>query len=378
LPSVTVKGIAMSLSAEQEKAQLLEIRNQIDDIDAQIQTLISQRARCAQKVADIKTQGGKVEAVFYRPEREAQVLRAVKARNEGVLSDNDMARLFREIMSACLALEQPIKVAYLGPKGSYTHAAVLKQFGSFAQPYAVSTIDDVFQAVETGVSHYGMVPVENSTEGVVNATQANLIQTSLKVTGEVELAIHHCLLSKSTELSAIKKVVAHAQALGQCRTWLKNHLPGVDLEAVDSNALAAKMAQNDPCLAAIASEQAAVLYALNIVKSHIEDARDNTTKFWVLGAELPAPSGEDKTALVLSMPNRAGALFDILSSFAKRHISMTRIVSRPSHNKKWDYVFFIDIAGHQAEAQVAEALEEVKQHASFFKLLGSYPVSPLE
>ncbi|MDY0136631.1 MAG: prephenate dehydratase [Thiomicrospira sp.] len=368
----------MSLSAEQEKVQLLAIRNEIDAIDAQIQTLISQRARCAQKVADIKTQGGKVEAVFYRPEREAQVLRAVKARNEGVLSDNDMARLFREIMSACLALEQPMKVAYLGPEGSYTHAAVLKQFGSFAQPYAVSTIDDVFQAVETGATHYGMVPVENSTEGVVNATQANLIQTSLKVTGEVELAIHHCLLSKSSELSAIKKVVAHAQALGQCRTWLKNHLPGVDLEAVDSNALAAKMAQNDPSLAAIASQQAAVLYALNIVKSHIEDTRDNTTKFWVLGAELPAPSGEDKTALVLSMPNRAGALFDILSSFAKREISMTRIVSRPSSDKKWDYVFFIDIAGHQAEPQVADALEEVKQHASFFKLLGSYPVSPLE
>lgn len=368
----------MSVTADQEKAQLTEIRNEIDAIDAQIQQLISQRARCAQKVADIKTQGGQVHAVFYRPEREAQVLRAVKARNDSVLSDNDMARLFREIMSACLALEQPMKVAYLGPEGSYTHAAALKQFGSFVQPYAVSTIEDVFKAVETGLANYGIVPVENSTEGVVNATQDNLIQTRLQVTGEVDLAIHHCLLSKATDLTMVKKVVAHAQALGQCRAWLKNNLPGVSLEAVDSNALAAKMAQSDASLAAIASEQAAVLYELNILKSHIEDVRDNTTKFWVLGAELPAPSGEDKTALVLSMPNRAGALFDILSSFAKRSISMTRIVSRPSSNKKWDYVFFIDIAGHQSEPTVSEALEEVKQHASFFKLLGSYPVSPLD
>jgi chorismate mutase/prephenate dehydratase len=362
----------------QEIEQLNAIRSEIDAIDAQIQQLISQRARCAQKVADIKTQGGQVEAVFYRPEREAQVLRAVKERNTSPLSDDDMARLFREIMSVCLALEQPVKVAYLGPEGSYTHAATLKQFGSFVQPCPVSTIEDVFKSVESGVTSYGMVPVENSTEGVVNATQAGLIQTQLKVTGEVDLAIHHCLLSKSSDLSQVKKVIAHAQALGQCRAWLKNNLPGVELEAVDSNALAAKMAQQDASLAAIASEQAAVLYSLNILKSHIEDEASNTTKFWVLGADCPAPSGEDKTALVLSIPNRAGALSDILTSFAKRQISMTRIVSRPSSNKKWDYVFFIDILGHQDEPKVAEALQEVEQQASFYKLLGSYPISPLD
>lgn len=362
----------------QEAEQLNAIRNEIDAIDAKIQELIGERARCAQKVADIKTQGGKVEAVFYRPEREAQVLRAVKQRNNSPLSDNDMARLFREIMSACLALEQPIKVAYLGPEGSYTHAATIKQFGSFAQPYPVSTIEDVFKSVETGVTHYGLVPVENSTEGVVNATQDNLITMRAHVTGEVDLAIHHCLLSNAKDMGSITKVVAHAQALGQCRSWLKNNLPGVELEAVESNALAAKMAQADTSLAAIASEQAAVLYQLTILKSHIEDVSDNTTKFWVIGSETTSPSGEDKTALVLSIQNRAGALAKILDSFAKREIGMTRIVSRPSNNKKWDYVFFIDIVGHQTDPKVAEALKEVEAQTSFFKLLGSYPVSPLE
>lgn len=363
---------------EQETQQLNEIRQQIDALDEQIQLLITQRALCAQKVADIKTQGGRVEAVFYRPEREAQVLRAVRERNNSLLSDDDMARLFREIMSACLALEQPLKVAYLGPEGSFTHAATLKQFGSFAQLYPVSTIDEVFKAVEEGEVNYGIVPVENSTEGVVNATQDNLIRMSAQVTGELDLAIHHCLLSKSTDLKQVKKVVAHTQALGQCRTWLQNNLPGVEMEAVDSNALAAKLAQQNASLAAIASEQAAVLYQLRIVKARIEDKQDNTTKFWVIGKEKPLVSGEDKTALVLSLANKAGALHTILESFAKRGISMTRIVSRPSSNKKWDYVFFIDIIGHQLDDKVAEALKEVEQQAYFFKLLGSYPISPMD
>jgi len=366
------------IQAQQEAQQLNDIRQQIDALDEQIQALITQRAVCAQKVADIKTQGGRVEAIFYRPEREAQVLRAVKQRNTSLLSDDDMARLFREIMSVCLALEQPLKVAYLGPEGSFTHAATLKQFGSFAQPYPVSTIDDVFKAVEESQVNYGIVPVENSTEGVVNSTQDNLMRMNAQVTGELDLAIHHCLLSKADNLKHIKKVVAHTQALGQCRQWLQNNLPGVQLEAVDSNALAAQLAQHDETLAAIASEQAAVLYALRILKSRIEDKQDNTTKFWVIGKDKPLVSGEDKTALVLSLANKAGALHQILESFAKRGISMTRIVSRPSTNKKWDYVFFIDILGHQLDDKVAEALTEVEQQAHFFKLLGSYPISPMD
>ncbi|MDG6778075.1 prephenate dehydratase [Thiomicrorhabdus sp. zzn3] len=361
-----------------EQQQLTEIRNQIDAIDAQIQELIGQRAACAQKVADIKTKGGKVEAVFYRPEREAQVLRAVKERNHSLLPDNEMARLFREIMSACLALEQPISVAYLGPEGSYSHASVIKQFGSSAHPLAVSSIEEVFATVEKGDANYGIVPVENSSEGVVKATENELIHTKLTVSGEVDLAIHHCLLSKSSEVESVRKVVAHSQALGQCQQWLKNNMPWAELEAVDSNALAAKMAQEESGLAAIASEQAAQLYSLNILESNIEDRRDNTTKFWVIGREMTQPSGQDKTAMIVSIANKAGALLELLSCFSKRDISMTRIVSRPATDKKWDYLFFIDVLGHREDENVREALQEVEEKAAFFKLLGSFPVSPFD
>jgi len=360
-----------------EAQQLEEIRNQIDAIDAEIQTLISKRADCAQKVADIKTQGGKVDAVFYRPEREAQVLREVKARNNSRLSGEDMARLFREIMSVCLALEQPMKIAYLGPEGSYTHASVLKQFGTSAYPQAMSSIEAVFKAVEQGEANYGLVPVENSSEGVVKQTQNELISTPLNITGEVSLQIHHCLLSKAADLQAIEKVVAHPQALGQCEIWLKNNMPWAKVEAVESNALAAQMATSDATLGAIASEQAAKLYDLNTLNRHIEDRKDNTTRFWVLGHTATEPSGEDKTAMVVSMPNQAGALLDVLSSFATREISMSRIVSLPSTDTKWDYVFFIDVLGHQKDSKMMTALAEVQKKASFYKLLGSFPVSPL-
>jgi len=360
-----------------EQVKLTEIRNQIDSIDKQIQELIGKRAECAQKVADIKTQGGNVEAVFYRPEREAQVLRAVKERNESLLPDVEMAKLFREIMSACLALEQPVSVAFLGPEGSYSHASVVKQFGSSAHPLAVSTIEDVFAAVEKSEANYGIVPVENSSEGVVKSTQNELINTSLKVSGEVELAIHHCLMSLSTKHENIKKVVAHQQALGQCEEWLKNNLPWVEIEAVSSNALAAKMAKADSSLAAIASEQAAQLYQLTVLETHIEDFKDNTTKFWVIGREDTQPSGDDKTALIVSINNKAGALLDILSCFSSRGINMTRIISRPSTDKAWDYSFFIDVLGHKDDESVSQALAEVEANAAFFKMLGSFPVSPL-
>ncbi|NPA71892.1 MAG: prephenate dehydratase [Gammaproteobacteria bacterium] len=360
-----------------EQIQLTEIRDQIDHIDEQIQSLIGQRAACAQKVADIKTQGGKVEAVFYRPEREAQVLRAVKARNTSLLPDNEMAKLFREIMSACLALEQPTTVAYLGPEGSYSHASVIKQFGSSAHPVAVSTIEAVFEAVEKGQASYGIVPVENSSEGIVKATQNALINTSLKVSGEVALEIHHCLLSKSESVETIKKVAAHPQALGQCEAWLKNNLPWVELVPVDSNALAAKMAKSDMSIAAIASEQAAQLYQLNVLETHIEDQADNTTKFWVLGREATQSSGEDKTAMIVSISNKSGALLEVLSCFNERDINMTRIISRPSPDKTWDYQFFIDVLGHQEDDALKAALEALHSKVAYFKLLGSFPISPL-
>lgn len=360
-----------------EKQQLTEIRNQIDSIDQQIQELIGKRAECAQKVADIKTQGGDVNAVFYRPEREAQVLRAVKERNESLLPDNEMAKLFREIMSACLALEQPVTVAFLGPEGSYSHASMVKQFGSSAHPHPVSTIEDVFEAVEKGEANYGIVPVENSSEGVVKQTQNELIHSGLKVSGEVDMEIHHCLLSTNPDIEQVKKVVAHPQALGQCEEWIKNNLPWAEIEAVDSNALAAKMAREDSSLAAIASEQAAQLYQLIVLEKHIEDFKDNTTKFWVVGREYTQPSGCDKTAIIVSMQNKAGALLDILACFSERGINMTRIISRPSSDKTWDYVFFIDVLGHKDDENVHSALASVEDKAAFYKLLGSFPVSPL-
>lgn len=361
-----------------EVQQLSQIRQEIDAVDAKIQDLISQRALCAQKVADIKTRGGQVDTVFYRPEREAQVLRAVKSRNDSLISDNEMARLFREIMSVCLALEHPTKVAYLGPEGSYSHSAAIKQFGSAAHPFAVSTIEEVFESVEKGEVDYGIVPVENSSEGTVKQTQQSLLTTPLLVNGEVDLAIHHCLLSSQTKFENIQKIVAHPQALGQCEKWLANNMPWAVLEPVDSNGLAAKMAMQDTTLGAIASEQAAQVYDLTVLEKHIEDQKDNTTKFWVVGREAADASGEDKTAMVLSITNKAGALLDILACFASRQISMTRIISQPALDKKWDYIFFIDIQGHREDEKVRLALQEVAEQSSYFKLLGSFPLSPLD
>ncbi|MBN2647601.1 MAG: prephenate dehydratase [Thiotrichales bacterium] len=360
-----------------EQAQLLEIRQQIDAIDEQIQQLIGQRAACAHRVAEIKTQGGKVEAVFYRPEREAQVLRAVKARNTSLLPDEEMAKLFREIMSTCLALEQPISVAYLGPEGSYSHASVIKQFGTSAHPVAVSSIEAVFHAVEQGDVHYGIVPVENSSEGEVKTTQDSLLKTSLLVSGELELAVEHCLLSHAASSEQVTQVLAHTQALGQCREWLKNHLPWARLQEVSSNAAAAILAQSDPTVAAIASEQAADLYQLPILAHHIADSKANRTRFWVLGREAVPPSGEDKTALVLSIKNQSGALLEVLQAFARRGINMTRIISRPSKSKNWDYLFFIDVLGHQQDKNLQAALQEVTVLAAYCKILGSFPISPL-
>lgn len=364
------------MTPEQEQQRLSEIRTGIDALDTQIQQLIAARARLAQEVAHIKTQGGQVEAIFYRPEREAQVLREVMARNEGPLADEVMARLFREIMSACLALEQPIRVAYLGPEGTFSQAAALKHFGMGAQSLAVASIEAVFQAVEGQRVDYGVVPVENSTEGAVNLTQDLLLKTSLQVCGEVNLAIHHALLSTAASSEEIKVVAAHAQALAQCRQWLAQNLPWATLLPMESNAAAALHAQNTAHTAAIAAEEASHLYNLRVLASHIEDQPDNTTRFLVLGRHGAAPSGKDKTSIVFSTPNRPGALYEMLGLFAERGISLARIAERPSKQEKWSYVFFADIEGHAAQEPLASVLDKVRTKASFFRLLGSFPVAP--
>lgn len=355
---------------------LQHIRARIDLLDEQIQTLINERARCAQEVAALKSNVSTqdVEAAdFYRPEREAQVLRNVMIRNAGPLSSEEMARLFREIMSACLALEQPMKIAFLGPEGTFTQAAALKHFGHSVTIASHATIADVFRDVESRVSHYGVVPVENSTEGIVNHTLDMFMNSPLQICGEVELRIHHNLLGLASNLKAITRVYSHQQSLAQCREWLEENLSGVEHVVVSSNAEAARCAAQEPGAAAIASEAAARIYNLHIIVANIEDEPDNTTRFLVIGQQSPPPSGSDKTSLLLSARNRPGALHHLLEPLSRHGISMTRIESRPSRRGMWDYVFFIDIEGHCQEPTVAQALQELGAEAAMLKVLGSYP-----
>jgi chorismate mutase/prephenate dehydratase len=360
-----------------EQQALQVIRDQIDDTDLQIQALLNKRAAMAEEVARIKMANGEQMGDFYRPEREAMVLRQVMERNEGPLDAKEMARLFREIMSACLAAEKPLQVAYLGPEGSFTQAAALKQFGGSVELQSMATIADVFHAVEAGNASYGLVPVENSTEGMVSHTLDRFITSPLKINGEVSLRIHHYLLSKSMGLADIKVVYAHPQALAQCRKWLAEHLPETALVAVNSNSEAAKKVANEPNAAAIAANRAAEIYDLFVLASNIEDEADNTTRFIVIGNQDVGPSGVDKTALLVSTQNKPGALQILLKPLADSGISMTRIESRPSGKGIWEYVFFIDIDGHCQDKAVAEALKLLEQESSMCRVLGSYPKAVL-
>jgi len=351
--------------------KLKAVRDRIDALDRQIQDLINERAACAKEVAALKN--GDDGATFYRPEREADILRKIIERNQGPLSGEEMARLFREIMSACLALEQPLRIAYLGPEGTFTQAAALKHFGHSVQTDSRLGIDEVFRDVEAGACHYGVVPVENSTEGVITHTLDMFLNSPLKITGEVQLRVHHNLLSSADAVAAAKRIYSHQQSLAQCRGWLDEHLPGVECIAVSSNAEAARLAAQDKQAAAIASKEAAEIYGLGILAANIEDEPDNTTRFLVIGRESVPPSGKDKTSLLLSASNKPGALHRLLAPLAQHGISMTRIESRPSRRGVWEYVFFVDIEGHAAEARVEQALDELSAEAAMLKVLGSYP-----
>lgn len=361
--------------------KLDELRKKIDDIDAQIEVLISTRARCAQEVAHVKTteakqeQGSDVKApVFYRPEREAQVLRKVMERNEGPLNNEEMARLFREIMSACLALEQPTRVAYLGPEGTFTQAAAIKHFGHSAVTVPMSAIDEVFREVAAGAVSYGVVPVENSTEGVVNHTLDNFLESSVKICGEVELRIHHHLLiSDKTKMDGITRIYSHAQSLAQCRKWLDSHYPGVERVAVSSNAEAAKRIKGEWHSAAIAGDMAAELYGLEKIAEKIEDQPDNSTRFFIIGANDVPPSGVDKTSIIVSVHNKPGALHDLLVPFQRVGIDLTRVETRPSRSGRWTYVFFMDFVGHRENDKVKAVLKQVADQSADLKILGSYP-----
>ncbi|MEJ2395703.1 MAG: prephenate dehydratase [Candidatus Thiodiazotropha sp.] len=356
--------------------KLKTIRERIDQIDQQLQALIVERAEAAQQVARIKLSEDP-DAIFYRPEREAEVLRKVKERDTGPLDGEELARLFREIMSACLALEQPLNVAFLGPEGTFTQTAALKHFGHSVHTHSMTSIPDVFREVEAGACHYGVVPVENSTEGVVSHTLDTFLASPLRICGEVTLRIKHNLLGRNVEMSEIRKVYSHSQSLAQCRGWLDLHLPNAERIAVGSNAEAARLAAEEAGVAAIAGDSAAEIYQLETLAANIEDEPGNTTRFLVIGQQDAASSGDDKTSLMFTTLNRAGGLHTMLSPFAKYGISMTRIESRPSRRGQWDYVFFADVDGHRQDKNLRQALQELDQVAAQIKILGSYPKAVL-
>ncbi|MDH3362911.1 MAG: prephenate dehydratase [Gammaproteobacteria bacterium] len=358
-----------------DKAKLAEIRERINSIDERIQSLINERAKIAQQVGVAK--GDLASAVdYYRPEREAEVLRSVLERNKGPMRNEEMLRLFREIMSACLAQQEPLKIGFLGPEGTFTQTAVYKHFGHSVRALPFHTIDEVFQEVESGAADFGVVPIENSTEGSVNNTLDMFLTSPLKISGEIELKIEQHLMSKFKGLERIERICAHEQSLAQCRGWIREHLPHAELIGMSSNAAGARRARDEDGTAAIGPEVAADVYELGIMVNNIEDRPDNATRFLVVGRQLLASSGDDKTTILVSTSDTAGGagvLHHLLQPLADYGVSMTRIESRPSRRRKWDYVFFIDIDGHAADSPIADALAELEKTSSLFKVLGAYP-----
>jgi len=357
-------------SGSEDGARLAELRARVDAIDDQLVALLNARARIAQAIGHVKG-----ATAVYRPEREAQVLDRVAAASEGPLPAGHLRQVFVEIMGACRALEAPVTVAFLGPAGTFSEEAVVRQFGGLVERRACASFDEVFREVETGRAQFGLVPVENSAEGAVGRTLDLLLATPVPVTGEVLLPVHHNLMSAADSQSKITRLYSHAQSLGQCVRWLNAHLPGVERVAVASNAEAARLAAAEPGAAAIAGRAAAQRYALALLAENIEDEPDNTTRFLVIGGAPPAASGRDKTSLVLSARNQPGAVHGLLAPLADNAVSMTRFESRPARTGRWEYLFYIDIEGHPSEPHVARALAQLEERALFIKRLGAYPAA---
>lgn len=362
---------------------ITRIRGRIDHVDRELHALLNERARLARAVGISKSRAGKL-VDFYRPEREAEVLRLVlernaAARSQGALRDEEVVRLFREIMSACLAQEEPLKVGFLGPEGTFSQTAVHKHFGHSVRALPLASIDEVFHEVEAGNADFGVVPIENSTEGSVNHTLDRFLVSPLQICGEVELRIHQNLMGNLGSLREVKRVCSHPQSLAQCRQWLNEHLPNAERIPEASNAEAARRARDERGTAAIAGVTAAEVYGLRILANEIEDRPDNTTRFLVIGRRTFGPSGKDRTTLLLSAGDTEapGALYRLLEPLARNKISLTRIESRPSQRRKWDYVFFIDLDGHVEDAPVKRALAKLKTRASLYRVLGSYPKAVL-
>lgn len=355
------------MNDDSQRDELLRLRDRIDALDDQVLDLINERGRLAQAVGHLKN------GIIYKPEREAQVVARLQAANGGPLTAESVAVVFKEIMSACRSLEQHLTIAYLGPEGTFSEAAAVKHFGHAANGMPCSSIDEVFRSVERGEAHYGVAPVENSTEGAVSRTLDLMLGTSLTICGEVQLRVRQHLMRKGAGLEGIRVVYSHAQSLAQCHEWLAGNLPGVEAVPVSSNGEAARMAAEDPAAAAIGSELAAERYGLDIIGRDIEDDANNTTRFLVLSREAVAPSGRDKTSIVLSTRNRPGALLDILSPLAQRGIGLSKLESRPARNGAWEYVFYLDLEGHRDNPDIQEALRDLEDRCAFLKVLGAYP-----
>ena len=350
---------------------LKPVRDQIDAIDVQLLDLLNRRARVAQEVGHVKN---KVDAPVFRPEREAQVLRGIADRNPGPLGNNELQTIFREIMSACRSLEKKVIVAYLGPEGTFSEQAVYQHFGKSINAIPCASIDEVFRAAEAGTADFGVVPIDNSTEGAISRTLDLLMQTPLTISSEVSIPIHHNLMTLSGNMDGVRSICAHSQALAQCQGWLNQHYPNIMRQAVASNAEAARLASEDPAVAAIAGEIASQHYGLQVVSAHIQDEPQNRTRFAVIGHKETEPSGKDQTSLVLSVQNKAGAVYKMLAPLEKFGVSMTRFESRPAKTGAWEYYFFVDIEGHVKEEKIRLALAELKDSVAYFKVLGSYPI----
>ncbi len=355
-----------------EKNTLERLRARIDELDADLLDLLNRRARLATDVAQVK-QDTAPNLPVYRPEREAALLQRIVERNRGPLSDADAAKLFREIMSVCLALEQELRIGFLGPQGTFTHAAAFKHFGRSVRLKSLDSIDEVFRETEAKTVAYGVVPVENSTEGSVNHTLDRLMGSPLLITGEVELRVNHCLLGGGEDRAAITTVYSHQQSFQQCRRWFAAHLPACEQISVNSTADAARRAQENPGAAAIAGAGVAEAYGLRVLEKNIEDDPGNTTRFLIVGDHPVPPTDNDKTSVLVSTRNRPGALMRLLQPLSDHNVSMTRIESRPARQANWQYVFFIDMEGHCSEEPLKAALAALAEEAGFFKLLGSYP-----
>ena len=358
----------------QATPELLQLRNQIDSLDKQLLELVNQRAHVAEQVGELKKKEG---STFFRPDRVAQVIEKIKTYNPGPLKGAHVAAIWREIMSACLALESPQRVAVLGPEGTFTEEAAVQYFGGAADFLYCNTFEEVFHATAAGSAQYGVVGVENSTEGVVNRTLDMFRNTPCHIVGEVSMLIRHHLLRTSNTLEGIEVVAAHPQALAQCHAWLSKHLPHAERRPVESNAEGARLAAQNPTWAGISSERAAQQFGLHIVSHAIQDDAYNRTRFAVIclphTLATPAPTGKDCTSLVISVPNRPGAVHDLLVPLKTHGVSMTRFESRPARTGQWEYYFYIDLEGHPAQPNVAAALSELHELSAFYKVLGTYP-----